>query len=149
MSVASDVGWTFFAFGLALLLFRVILLVRARRWLYWSDVPNFPVVLWFFVFSGMGMAILITSAVILDNPCPKNCKRIDLHDSNIVANYVFGGIFIALAVIFCFSCDPEQTYHTINYNIIILASWDYLFLFPGICLVAVDHSLGSCPASCP
>ena len=148
MSVASDVGWAFFAFGVLFLLFRVFILIRARRWLWWSEVPDFPLVMWGVVFAGMGMAILITNSVILDNPCPKGCKRIDLYDTNIVANRVFGGIFIALAIIFLCCCDPEVTYRLIDFQIIVLASWDYLFLFMGICLVAVDRSLGYCPASC-
>ena len=146
MSAASDVGWGFFAFGLVFLLCRIVYLVRSGH-MFLDEVEVFPVVAWCVVWLGMGMAILITNSAILDNPCPGKCHRIDLHDGNIAANKAFGGIFIALGIIFlcCCTFDMPPT----NWNLLLLASWDYLLLLIGICLVAVAGSLGSCPASCP
>jgi hypothetical protein len=147
MSVASNWGWGFFAVGMFLLLIRIILLCAYGFKVTLSEINGFLILYWSFVLLCLGLSILITMSVILDNPCPNRCPRVDLKESNVVACKVFGGILIVMGAVF-FCCCTE-VYNEEGYYLVVLTSFDYWFVLMSICILSVDGSLGSCPAVCP
>jgi len=157
MSAVSDVGWGFFGFGVFVLILRILVLLfhGCDRILTLQKFEvNFLTFSWSEVWVGMGLALLITSSNIVDNPCPNNCARVDFNEANLVTIRVFGSLFIIIAsafyayrlIMFCYGtlriADSDCIF-------ISLASLDYLLISISICLLGVDGSLGSCPSSCP